>query len=157
MGGDAGSDSYSGQVHSAVNSYRNQIGKKPLKRHGGLDRLAMEHSRRLLSNSGTYSLHGSKVSHEGFDSRVIVARRVLGMDAVSENVAAGIPNNSNVGQYMLTLWKGSPGHMQNLSQDWTYTGIGSVRGGDGTVYVTQMFATPKIGHNQLRSHINEAF
>lgn len=153
----SGKDPISSQVFHAVNSYRSQNGKKPLTRHSGLDRMAMAHSQHLMNHAGKFGLHGKKVSHEGFESRVLIARRVHGMDSVSENVAAGILAPATAGQGLLSMWKRSSGHHKNLLDDWTLTGIGSVRGSDGTIFSTQLFATKAIGHTQLRDRINQEF
>lgn len=147
-------DPISDQVHVSVNNYRNSIGKSSLIRHQGLDHLADQHSRFLLLNSGKFSVHGKKVSHYGFESRVLAARRFHGMDTLGENVAAGHVGKNQPGNGLLKMWQNSPDHHKMLLENWTCTGIGSVTGMDGTVYCTQIFATRKIGHQQNREQFN---
>lgn len=144
------SDPISNQVHLSVNNYRISRGKKPLTRHPGLDRLAAQHSRFLLLNTGSFNLHGKKVSHYGFEDRVLAARRIHSMDSMGENVVAGRVNTSQAGDGLLALWKNSKDHHSQLLEDWTHTGIGAVMGGDGTVYCTQLFATRSTSCQQSR-------
>lgn len=144
------SDPVSDQVHRAVNNYRSTKGKHPLSRHHGLDRLASQHSRFLMTNGGSFSLHGRKVSHYGFEGRVLAARRIHSMDTIGENVAAGKVGQEQAGNGLLKLWQSSKGHHKQLLEDWHYTGIGSASGADGTVYCTQIFATQNISRQQTR-------
>jgi uncharacterized protein YkwD len=144
------SDPISDQVHVSINNYRTSLEKKPLTRHAGLDQLASQHSRFLLLNSGNFSVHGKKVSHYGFENRVLIARRMYSMDTMGENVAAGRVGTSHPGDGLLKLWRNSKDHHKQLLEDWTHTGIGAVMGGDGTVYCTQLFATRNISRQQSR-------
>ena len=144
------SDPISDKVHTAINQYRSTKGKQPLIRHNGLNQLAADHCRFLLLNSGSFSLHGNKVSHCGFENRALVARRRYSMDTLGENVAAGRINKNQAGHDFLSLWKNSKDHHHQLLEDWTHTGIGSVTGLDGTVYCTQIFATLNCSHLQSR-------
>lgn len=128
-------------VHTAVNGYRSMKGANPVSRDPGLDKLARQHSEYLRDHQGEFSLYGKNVSHYGFESRSLYAQRLLGMSGVSENVASTSSVGSNPGSVMLGLWVGSKNHEYNMRQSWTHTGIGYVRGSDGTVFCTQIFAT----------------
>jgi uncharacterized protein YkwD len=144
------SDPISNQVHVSINNYRHSKGKQPLTRHPGLDRLAAQHSRFLLLNSGSFSVHGKKVSHYGFENRALAARRMYSMDTLGENVAAGRVAKNQAGNGLLKMWQNSKDHHNQLLEAWTHTGIGSVTGLDGTVYCTQIFATRDIRRQQTR-------
>jgi uncharacterized protein YkwD len=147
-------DAISDQVYRSINNYRGTKGKNPLTRHQGLDHLATQHSRFLVANSGSFSLHGKKVSHYGFEGRVLAARRAYSMDTIGENVAAGKVSENQAGNDLLKLWQTSKGHHKQILEDWDYTGIGSSSGADGTVYCTQIFATQNISRRQTRDRFN---
>lgn len=149
------SDPISNQVHASINHYRCSKGKQPLTRHSGLDQLAAQHSHFLLLNSGNFSIHGKKVSHYGFENRVLAARRMHSMDNVGENVAAGRVGTTQAGDGLLRLWQNSNNHHKQLLEAWTYTGIGSVTSLDGTVYCTQIFATQNHSRLQSRDYFNQ--
>jgi uncharacterized protein YkwD len=134
--------SLSGRIHQEVNNYRRSKGSTALPRHPGLDRLAQQHCEYLRNNSGKFSLYGKNVSHYGFEGRAVVAREKYQMRNVSENVAATTGGGStNAPAMLVRLWTNSRDHEHNMSDSWTYTGIGSIVTEDGSVIATQLFAT----------------
>lgn len=142
----------SDRIYQDVNGYRASRGASQLRRHAGLDRLAQAHSQYLLEKRGTFGLHGSNVSHMGFEGRALVAREHYQMSAVSENVAAVNGRSENeASQALLKLWKGSPEHHENMVDDWQFTGIGTAVAEDGTVFSTQLFANEGVGRMLTRT------
>lgn len=139
--------SLSGEVFEEINSYRAQHGGKRLQRHPGLDRLAQRHSQYLLNNRGKSGLHGTTVSHDGFEGRAMFARASFKMAALSENVAAA---HGASARYFVKLWGESRSHSHNMKSDWAYTGIGIAVAPDGTVFATQLFGSkPFSGHMEM--------
>ncbi len=123
-----------------VNSYRATKGASPLVRNPGLDRLAQEHCAFLMRNRGKFKIQGTNVSHVGFESRGLVARQMLGIPTLGENVAA-IPSSST--SALVSAWANSSGHDFTMkSNDWQQTGIGILVDQDGMVFATQLFGTP---------------
>lgn len=110
-----------------------------------------------MNNSGKFTLYGTMVSHEGFEGRVLAARRIYAMEALSENVAAAPVEGGSAGASLVSMWKRSKGHHNNMLQDWTYTGIGSVRGSNGVVYSTQLFATKAFGLTPLNDRLTQGY
>jgi uncharacterized protein YkwD len=135
-----GSGTPEAKVHSAVNGYRASKGQKSLTRDSGLDALALKHSVYLSNHQGEFSLYGANVSHYGFEGRAVYARRVLGMEGVSENVACTDNPGSDVGQTLVGLWAKSKDHEYSMRQPWTHTGIGYFKAPNGRVFCTQLFA-----------------
>ena len=133
-------DPVADKVHVTVNDYRGTKNKSSLTRHAGLDRLAAEHSRFLMLNSGKFTIHGKMVSHYGFENRVLAARHIHNMESLGEIVAACTATPEQAAGKLVRLWQESSGHHHKLLEDWTHTGIGSATGPDGMVYCTQLFA-----------------
>jgi len=136
------------QLFDEVNDYRRSHGLRPLVRHPGLDRMAHDHARFLLHRRGTFSLHGKMVSHHGFDGRAAVARERLGMDGISENIAATTGGTKNAPKVFRSLWVGSRGHDQNMRANWKFTGVGVATADDGTVIAVQMYGTSGMPSHQ---------
>ncbi|MEP3212853.1 MAG: CAP domain-containing protein [Luteolibacter sp.] len=134
-----GSDSsLSGQVFQGVNSYRASKGKAALVRHAGLDRLAQQHCDYLVKTRGSYGLHGSDVSHMGYEGRLAIANHKYGMSSISENV---VSSSTKSASHLVNLWTGSKGHENNMSGSWSCTGVATAVTPEGTVISTQLFGT----------------
>lgn len=136
--------SLSEQVYTDVNAYRTGSQLKPLKRHGGLDKLAAQHSAHMCANRGKFSLHGTNVSHSGYSERATAAIKGYGMGNYSENVGwtDTTGSNSASSRALVTMWKNSPSHHEAMRRnEWTHTGVATHVADDGTVFATQIFAT----------------
>lgn len=127
-------------VEASLNRWRGTIGRAPIQRHAGLDKMAQQHCEFLARNRGKFKVGSTKLSHVGFEERAFKAQRAYGMAHVSENVAGGIIHG-DVGPQICQAWINSGRHAYNLRQKWDYTGFGIVVADDGMVYVTQLFAT----------------
>ena len=130
------------QIVQAVNEYRQSVGAANLTRHSGLDRLAQQHSEFLKNNRGKFSLYGKNVSHYGFEGRASAARFQLNLSSLGENVIAGERMSGNVAKTLVTSWRGSASHDENMRQNWSLTGMGVAIDEQGNVYATQLFGTP---------------
>ena len=138
------SGSLSNRILQEVNSYRASIGARPLTRNSGLDRLAQEHCEFLRRNRGTFKVHGSNVSHQGFENRTLMARRYYNIGQLGENVAAASGGASNAPSKLVQMWKSSPAHHFAMKGNWQETGIGVVVDSDGMVFATQLFGTASM-------------
>lgn len=147
LSGTASNGAGSDKVLNDVNAYRAAHGKSALKRHAGLDKLALQHSRFMMQNRGKFGLHGKNVTHDGFEGRTMVARSQFSMDNFHENVAA-VPER---GTSLVQTWINSPGHEKALRATWSYTGIGVVRDKDGMLFATQLFGTSALPNSRARS------
>jgi len=143
-----GDSNLSTKVFNEVNSYRRAHGASNLVRHAGLDRLAQRHCEYLLQHRGEYSLYGKNVSHMGFEGRALAAREEFNMPTIGENVAATTGGGSNPAPLLVNLWAHSKNHEFNMSNKWTYTGIGSVKAADGTIISTQIFGN--VSNSQMQ-------
>lgn len=142
--------SATGRLFQQVNSYRRSQGAKELQRHSGLDRLAQEHCEYLRKHRGTFVLHGKNVSHIGFQGRALIAREQYQMENISENVASANHPGEDQPTVIVNLWKNSREHRQNMTDDWTHSGIGVVVDSDGTVFATQLFSTVTLSQGPAR-------
>lgn len=146
--------SVSGRLFQEVNSYRRSQGATELRRHAGLERLAQAHSEYLRQHRGTFTLNGRNVSHFGFEGRALIARERYQMENISENVAAANPSGGNLTSVIISLWKGSKDHHENMLDDWTCTGVGVVVDSDGMVFATQLFSTVTNSQMSVRERFN---
>lgn len=152
MSANSSSDkSLSGRLLHDVNSYRASKGAAPLVRNAYLDRMAQEHCAFLMTNRGKFRVHGTNVSHVGFESRSLKARHVLGMTTLGENVAA-IQSSSTAA--LVSAWANSPGHDFTMkSNDWQQTGIGVLVDKDGMVFATQLFGACSSSQSAFANRI----
>ncbi|BCX49994.1 hypothetical protein HAHE_39020 [Haloferula helveola] len=128
------------KLDASINAYRRSIGREPLQRHSGLDRMAQEHCEFMARNRGKFSVGSQNISHYGFEQRTMVAQRTYGMGSVAENVAGGVIQG-DIASQLTSAWTGSKGHRFNLKQKWHTSGLGVYVAADGMVYATQIFAT----------------
>lgn len=126
-----------GQLFQEVNSYRASKGKSALVRHPGLDSLAQKHCEYLSRTSGG---NGLKINHNGFEGRVMSARRSLQISSIGENVVSSTTHSAN---HLLNLWISSKHHEKNMRGSWKFTGIGTIETADGKLISTQIFGVEK--------------
>lgn len=133
----------SDQLHQVINNYRASNNLPRLKRHPGLDELALGHTRYLLKKRGTSIINGRNVTHFGAGWRAEAARNRYQMISYGENLAAISTNPDNLPSHLLLMWKTSYGHNKNMLAHWTHTGIATLVDEDGTVFATQVFGELK--------------
>ena len=109
----------------AVNDARASAGLNALTSHGGLADWACQQSQRMAAARG--------LSHSDMNGAML---QVAGATTAGENVAYG----ASVTQIM-GMWMGSQGHHANIhNSSFTHIGSCTVRGGDGWLYATNVFA-----------------
>src|SRR5688572_25538405 len=118
------------RVLSMVNQTRKEKGLKALMRHDQLVAMARGQSDRMEDRGNIY--HNPQLGAEA-------TRRGLDWERVGENVGMG-PNVDLIEQAFLD----SPHHYENIVHpSYNHVGIGVVKGDDGKMYVTQVFADLK--------------
>ena len=123
-------------ILKTVDKKRIATGRKPLKPHAGLAKLARKHSRKLRDD---YVRTGVPViSHEGFKKRFSTISLDYNLFKASENVGF-LPHQQNLDQQITKLWMQSKSHRENLLKRWGKSGVGVAIAPDGTVFVTQLF------------------
>ena len=148
-----GKSSQASQLHDSINQYRQSIGRAPLRRHAGLDRMAQQHCEFMAKNRGKFTLGSKNISHYGFEERALKARHAYSMQNVAENVAGG-PIHGNISSTLVKSWVDSKKHVFNLKGNWDATGIGVYVAPDGVVYATQLFATKNRSHMALTDRMS---
>lgn len=136
------------RLEGEVNRYRRSLGKNPIQRHPGLDRLAQLHCEFMAMNPGKFELGSDIITHYGFEERSLRAQRQYGLLSLAENVAGG-PYSSSMASRFARAWIASPGHDFNLRHDWDATGFGVHITPSGTAYATQLFGTRSGSHFQM--------
>ncbi|MFP5375404.1 MAG: CAP domain-containing protein [Acidimicrobiia bacterium] len=115
-----------GPAYTVVRAARAQAGLPPLAEHGGLDGVAARHAATMAAQGSLHHLPGLADA---------VARVVPDWTRVGQNVGVG-PSVDAVESGLLA----SPQHRANILGDFTLIGTGAATGGDGRVWVAQMFA-----------------
>lgn len=141
-------------LDSSIDNYRRSIGKKPIPRHRGLDRLAQDHCEFMARNKGKFTLGSEIISHYGFEERAFLAEQRYGMASLAENVAGGVIEG-DVSSQLVQAWRNSSDHNYNLKQDWNATGIGVHVAPDGTVYATQIFGLQSMSQMALTDRFRQ--
>ena len=131
----------SNQVFREINRYRSSKGLPALKRHQGLDELALAHSQNLLKRRGTSWVHGKNVNHIGSELRAESAGKCFQMEEYGENVAAILSRPKQPSTHLLLMWKTSYYHNQTMLDDWTHSGISVLIDDDGAIFATQIFTS----------------
>jgi uncharacterized protein YkwD len=137
-----------GRLEAEINRYRRSVGREPIQRHPGLDRMAQQHCEFMAMNPGKFDLGSTIISHYGFEERTLRAQRQHGMVSLAENVAGGAYSPAMASRFVVA-WAASPGHDFNLRQDWDAVGLGVHITPGGTAYATQLFATRSNSHFQM--------
>lgn len=121
--------SMSADILRYVNAHRRSKGLKPLQANSFISSVALEHSRDMLARRTPFG-------HEGFRTRIDRIKKHFGaLHVAAENVASGPMSAREV----VDGWLHSPGHRRNIEGDFTLTGIGLAKRGDGMIYFTQIF------------------
>ncbi len=128
------------QIHVGINQVRVNKGKKPLIRHRGLDKLALNHARYMAHRAGGFNLVGKNISHYGAEGRLMIAKRRYSMRGLSENVTYQRGDIAGMGSRMVKSWVASPDHNYQINSGWTHTGIATVVDSQGRAFGVQLFA-----------------
>jgi len=132
---------YKISIFVEINRERIKAGYKSLVIDERLSELAAGHNEAMLKNREDRVDVGILISHEDFEKR---AQQIFiwSYEVAAENVGAvkGY-SNTEVVEHLVTGWKLSESHRQNIEGEFTHTGIAVLIDKEkGTVYATQMFA-----------------
>jgi uncharacterized protein YkwD len=116
------------QVLTLINNHRREIGLGELKFNDAINSEALKHSQNMANGVVPFS-------HDGFEGRADRLMKLIGGNAIAENVA----NGQDDAKSAVESWLGSTGHRQNIEGNYNLTGIGIARGKDGDLYFTQIF------------------
>jgi uncharacterized protein YkwD len=134
----------SDQVLRRVNDYRHDRSKQELVRHPGLAKLAREHAQYLRRTRGQTA---KDANHQGFGNRAMKAQHAMGFGQVAENVVCCLGGNAST---YVRLWSQSASHEKTMrTDDYRYTGVGTVVDRDGMVFSVQLFAAPGMINNMM--------
>lgn len=148
-----GDGTLEGSIHAQVNSFRSSVGRKEVRRHAGLDKMAQQHSDYMRASRGKSS--GGSLTHFGFEERALKAQRMMSMGEVAENIATCSRQGNNAVPVLVNAWKNSTGHMKNMKGQWDVTGIGVSVDSDGTVFATQIFANEDNSHMTMSHRMRQ--
>lgn len=128
--GTVSDDTLAKEVLKETNQFRKSRSKKLLQWHDGLSEIARKHSEAMAKGNVPFG-------HKDFKVREKEARKLLegNLSSVAENVAYG----SETAVEVVTNWKNSPGHRQNMLGNFRYIGIGTAKSAEGKIYYTQLF------------------
>ncbi|MBM7646402.1 putative YkwD family protein [Scopulibacillus daqui] len=119
------------KVVELTNQERQKKGLKPLKADNQLAKMARDKSQDMADKG--YFDHQSPTYGSPFD---MMKTYGIKYTAAGENIAAG----QQTPQDVVNSWMKSPGHRANiLNKDYTYIGVGYVKGGSYGSYWTQEF------------------
>ena len=137
-GGEAFDESAAREILTLTNAVRARARAGACAWHPGLAATARAHAADLASRR--YVEH---LSPEGFDPSHrlwLMERRMIG--SASENIAYRRASDATTPQQLMTLWRGSPKHWENLlNPRHTHAGFGLVRAEDRT-YLVGLYAHP---------------
>jgi uncharacterized protein YkwD len=117
-------------VFSQTNQFRKSKGLPELILRKELNQIAQQHSEDMADGRVAFG-------HAGFAERNVAASETIkSLKSFAENVAFG----ANSGEQVVTLWKNSSGHRQNMLGNFKYIGIGIAKDRYGRIFFTQVFA-----------------
>ena len=119
-------DAFSGEVLELVNAHRAALNLPPFLPHQKAKNQAINHT--------AYMIQKNRISHDNFIERSDFLK-THGAQVVSENVAYGYRTAATV----LEGWLNSPSHKEAIEGNYTHSGIGIARNGNGINYFTQIF------------------
>ena len=117
-------------VLSQTNLFRKSKGLTELMLKNELNAIAQQHSANMASGRVAFG-------HDGFAKRNMMAGAAISqLHSFAENVAYGATS----GKQVVSLWKSSPGHRQNMLGNYKYIGIGIAKDKQGRFFYTEVFA-----------------
>lgn len=121
---------YEKKVFVMVNQYRNRHGLPPLELDTEISEIARNHSINMAKGL-------SQWGHEGYNDRTKMVSTIIHWEEFGENLAK--VNTENPPLQAILAWINSPLHEDNLSGEFTLTGIGVARSVNGEYFFTQIF------------------
>lgn len=132
------------RVYGLVNSERSRAGKKALRGHNGLNKLAQKHSIQMGATS-QIGATSQNANHLGSENRAQYAYLKHNIENLSEMTYAVPAGTSDPAAAAVSAWKNSAEHGRHMLQDWDLTGIGVRSSSNGKTYVTMCMGAQAIG------------
>lgn len=126
------------RVFSLVNGERSRAGKKALRGHSGLNKLAQKHSSQMGATS-------QNANHLGSVNRAQYAYLKYSIENLSEMTYAVPAGRSDPAGAAVSAWKKSAEHSRHMLQSWDLTGIGVRSSSNGKTYVTMCMGAQSMG------------
>ena len=120
------------RTYDVVNDYRVSIGLPALEYSEALAAIARQHSRAMATGRSSFS-------HAGAPLRMRAAQDIIRLKTFAENIAFNNAPAHRAPRRALSGWLGSQSHRKTIEGEFDLTGVGSARGEDGFIYLTQLF------------------
>jgi len=121
------------EIVRLINAHRRARSLPPLQDEPLLAELARGHS-------GTMARNRARIGHDGLRRRFRSASAELPLTRFAENVARMRVERRQPASWAVSSWLGSRTHREHIEGPFGLTGVGVVRGADGDLYFTQLFA-----------------
>lgn len=121
------------KIIEMINEERVKKGLSRLRKWGVLTLYARDHSQNMANKRVGFG-------HGGFKERAEAVKSEFHWRKFGENVAYSY-NMKDPLRTAVKGWMNSPGHRQNILDAFEETGVGVAYSKDGTLYITQLFAT----------------
>ena len=118
-------------IHQQVNQYRQSRGLPPLTLDSRITQQARLHSQSMAAKTASFN-------HDGFGQRFQALARETSIRGAAENLAYN-QGYSEPATVVVEGWIKSPGHHQNMIDNYDLTGIGVAKNSQGEYYFTQIF------------------
>lgn len=123
------------ELNLLINQERAKYGLMGLSPWKILSDTARKHSKKMADGAVPFG-------HAGFEERLAALRKHSGLVAFGENVAF-CKHVDDPLKVAVDMWMNSPGHRDNILDDFNETGIAIAWDDEGGVYITQLFAKRK--------------
>lgn len=120
------------RTYDLVNDYRVSIGLPALEYSEALAAIARQHSQAMATGRSSFS-------HAGAPLRMRAAQDIIRLKTFAENIAFNNAPASRAPRRALSGWLRSKGHRETIEGQFDLTGVGSARGDNGVIYLTQLF------------------
>ena len=122
-------DGLNEEILKYTNKFRESKHLPALEMRDDLNEIARKHSEDMAKGRCSFG-------HSGYEQREAEVKKIITpFYGMAENVASG----PTTGKEVVTLWKNSPGHRENMLGNYKYTGIGTAADAKGSVYYTEIF------------------
>jgi uncharacterized protein YkwD len=123
-------DGLNEEILKYTNKFRQSKHLPALEMRDDLNEIARKHSADMAKGRCSFG-------HSGYEQRQAEVQRIITpFHGMGENVAYG----PTTGKEVVTLWKNSPDHRENMLGNYKYTGIGTAADAKGSIYYTEIFA-----------------
>lgn len=120
------------RTYDVVNDYRVSIGLPALEYSEALAAITRQHSQDMATGRSSFG-------HAGAPVRMRAAQDIIRLKTFAENIAFNNAPAHRAPRRALSGWLGSQSHRKTIEGEFDLTGVGSARGENGFIYLTQLF------------------